>query len=221
MPKDQSPQATGLATLLQLHREEVRTSPSARWYSDATGYDPLALPETINSYSSRNQTRLAARVAKCWDYWLLSLSSYEDNDTRSKSYLLQVMWRAECQPFTLFTEQRAHPNFWDMNHPPQPSGWSEDCASWLHRGGWCARWQSGHHGKAFSDIESFKTAINKWHRPGHLCVRTKRNEPSQSSLDWSETLHRLAKMENLRTKSSRKVFWENKLVNIQTLLYTG
>ena len=34
--------------LLQLHREETRHSPSASWYSDATGYEPLALSEINN-----------------------------------------------------------------------------------------------------------------------------------------------------------------------------
>jgi len=40
--------ATARAFLLQLHREKTRSSPSARWYSDATGYEPLALSEAIN-----------------------------------------------------------------------------------------------------------------------------------------------------------------------------
>lgn len=40
---------TGQTTLLQLHREEARISLSTRWYSDGTGYDPLALSETINT----------------------------------------------------------------------------------------------------------------------------------------------------------------------------
>lgn len=41
--------ATALATLLLLHKEKARTSPLAKRYSDATGYEPLALSETINS----------------------------------------------------------------------------------------------------------------------------------------------------------------------------
>ena len=42
--------STGVANsfLLQLHREATRSSPSARWYSEATGYEPLALSELKN-----------------------------------------------------------------------------------------------------------------------------------------------------------------------------
>ena len=39
---------TANSFLLQLHREETRYSPSASWYSDATGYEPLALSEINN-----------------------------------------------------------------------------------------------------------------------------------------------------------------------------
>lgn len=35
--------ATLQAILLQLYREEARTSRATRWYSDATSYEPLAL----------------------------------------------------------------------------------------------------------------------------------------------------------------------------------
>lgn len=40
--------AIARAFLLQLHREKTRSFPSTRWYSDATGCEPLALSETIN-----------------------------------------------------------------------------------------------------------------------------------------------------------------------------
>lgn len=36
-------EAAGHAEVLQLYWEESRTSPSARWYGDITGYEPLML----------------------------------------------------------------------------------------------------------------------------------------------------------------------------------
>lgn len=39
--------ATGQPAFLQLHRHKARTSPVARWHSDATGYEQLTPSATL------------------------------------------------------------------------------------------------------------------------------------------------------------------------------